>query len=224
MNEQQSTISENAGQPLALAEPTPDQNHPVPGAPPPGETIDARAGSLLSKLNWDQQLQLIKWLETEPASTVCRLVADAPPKGFGLNTSETAIRRLRARMYSTDLVDRLTKNQDICERITEAVPKGDDIASVTLQILQHRVFEMVKGDRPPLILPQLVGALERLTSLQIKRERLQLDRERMAQHPPQRHQIAVQIMPGKPAEKTISVDPPVALPPNRPAATPEPQP
>jgi hypothetical protein len=193
-----------------------------PLAPPPASSFPAREGSLLSKLDPNQRLELFKWLEDRPISMVLGLVAAPPPAGFGIQTSESALRRVRAIVNSSVIVGRLTKAYDTCEYIATTVPAIEEIETVTLQVLQQKVFEAVKSDMPRPDLPELVTALERLNSIRNKRERLKLDQDRAAVQPPQRHQIAVQIMPAQQQEKVVSADSTLELPPATRALPPTP--
>ena len=165
-----------------------------------------RADSFLNKLSDDQLAKVLALFEDEPNLVVVHHHVTSPaPEGLGLQVDLSTLRRLRAHIAATHSHARTT---EILDTLLEMENNGDlsqsdRILSAINQLLHQKAFELVRTEPGSEELRDLLATIERLSALELKRQKIALDREKMLRHhqrasnpaPPRKHQVELKIFP-----------------------------
>ena len=147
-----------------------------------------RSDSFLHRLDRDQLTKVIEWLgEEEDIGIVYQNITAPAPEGLGLEVGLSTIRRLRAHVTATLANTRATEILDtIIDMESPGNPthsassgQSERIQSAINQLLHQKAFELVRTAPGAPELFELLAAIERLSALDLKRQKIALDREKM---------------------------------------------
>ncbi|HEV8541935.1 MAG TPA: hypothetical protein VGR78_06065 [Verrucomicrobiae bacterium] len=198
---------------------TSDTNPETPPASPPAvrsgqfaadrATRKARAGSFFGRLTEEQKLQLAIWFaENKTLIEIQRLAALPPPEGFGIQTHLTTLSRLRASNDALPAISRIGELLDSLDDI-EAATDLDQlgrIQRVISHLLHERAFYLASNKAESKSLARLLTSIERLSALEHKRQKIVLEREKLTNQSPRRHQVELNIV-RPPLASSESVNP-----------------
>ena len=176
-----------------------------------------RADSFLNKLTDAQLAKLLGWFEDEENIVVVYHHVTSPaPDGLGLQVSLPTLRRIRAHIVATHSNARTTEILDtISEMEADADPsQSNRIQGAINQLLHEKAFELIRTEPGAEELRDLLNTIQKLSALDLKRQKLALDREKMLRHaqrattppPARRHHVKLEVVPSTPA--TTSALPP----------------
>ncbi|HEX7861071.1 MAG TPA: hypothetical protein VF773_12130 [Verrucomicrobiae bacterium] len=153
-----------------------------------------RANSFFNSLDSDQCSKLINWfseLENNPTE-IWRRVQAPPPEGLGLKVSHMTIRRLRDAWRAEDLVTSTRSCLDVIIDLEEqtGLNQAARIQTAMNQMLSETAFEMMRTQPASPLLPELLSNIQKLTDLDLKRQKLQLEREKLLAAHTQRYTSA----------------------------------
>ena len=189
----------NPGPPL----PFPALSQPAPVQPPansgPASQLDPqrafdlesinrkqRADSFYRKLSPDQQRTLLQWLEDiDDLSEILDRVTAPPPEGFGLAVHYTSLQRFRSFIRSLNWT---AANQEILDTIRDMEANGDVTQSVRIekainQLLLRKAFELAETEPGSDMVPRILTAINKLSTLELKRQRLILNHFKITHAP-----------------------------------------
>src|SRR5687768_13572263 len=172
-----------------------------------------RSNSFMQKLSHEQIAKIIEWFQDEEDVGIVHHNITAPaPEGLGLDVSITSVRRLRAHVTATLANTRTTEILDtIIDMEADAdlaqSTQAERIQSAINQLLHQKAFELARTAPGAPELFEILAAIERLSALDLKRQKIALDREKMlrrdqrASQPPftQEHKVELKILPATPA-------------------------
>src|SRR5687768_1628387 len=172
-----------------------------------------RSDSFMQKLSHEQIAKIIEWFQDEEdIGTVHHNITAPAPEGLGLDVSITSVRRLRAHVTATLANTRTTEILDtIIDMEADAdlaqSTQSERIQSAINRLLHQKAFELARTAPGAPELLELIAAIERLSALDLKRQKIALDREKMlrrdqrASQPPftQEHKVELKILPASPA-------------------------
>lgn len=236
-NQNYVTIVTDNPAPLPATAPQPATPDSTPGAAP---SFDAqslrrklRASSFFHKLSDTQQRTLLEWLEEiSDLAEIQKRIAAPPPDGFGLDVQYTTLKRLRSLDRSLQFTE---ANEEILDTIHDMETSSDFSQSTRIQkaihqMLLQKAFEIAETEPDSPSLPRLLACIEKLSTLDLKREKLLLARRSHSSHSSpsiSRHHVELTIAPASPAIRkiaTVQIDPPAKQLPAPPATTKKPKP
>ena len=169
-----------------------------------------RADSFLNKLTDSQLAQVLEWFEDEHNIAVVHYHITSPaPKGLGLQVDLSTLRRLRAHITATHSNARTTEILDTLLDMETAgdLSQSERIQSAINQLLHQKAFELVRTEPGSVELRDILHTIERLSALDLKRQKIELEREKLifrtqqSSTPPRarQHKIELKIVPSTPA-------------------------
>ena len=175
-----------------------------------------RSNSFMQKLSHEQIAKIIEWFQDEEdVGTVHHNITAPAPEGLGLDVSITSVRRLRAHVTASSAKARTTEILDtIIDMEADAdltqSTQSERIQSAINQLLHQKAFELARTAPGAPELFELLAAIERLSALDLKRQKIALDREKMlrrdqrASKPPftQEHKVELKVVPATPNHST----------------------
>jgi hypothetical protein len=160
--------------------------------------LQFRAGSFLGQLTYDQRTQLFKWLLEYSVPDVLRLVAAAPPNGFGIQTHKTTLRRIKGIIRSHEANVSYENSSASAELLTETIRDNrPQFAPLISELLLQKAFDAASDTRQTHELKDLISSAIKLRELDLKVQRLQLLRERT----PRRTRVQIKTSPSLPDAK-----------------------
>ena len=168
-----------------------------------------RSDSFLHTLTDEQIAKVLGWFQDEEdIAIVHHYITAAPPEGLGLEISTTSVRRLRAHITATQANHRATEILDtIIDMEADAdlaeSTRSERIQSAINQLLHQKAFELARTAPGAPELFEILAVIERLSALDLKRQKIALDRENMlrrnqrASRPPfmREHKVELKIVP-----------------------------
>ncbi len=202
----------------SISPPAPFQTPTVPSAPPAPdrflqikiESLKAkqRADSFFNSLDPNQAYKLTKWiLEIDSLAEVLRQVTPPPPDGLGLDVSYSTLQRLRDAWRAEDLCTATRSVFDIIIDMEEQTDLNQTarIQGVMNHLLHETTFQYMRREPASPLLPELLAHIQKLTDLDLRRQKLQLEREKLlrknpansqpAQYHSQYHKVDLNIIP-----------------------------
>jgi len=207
-----------------------------------------RADSFLRSLNPEQSRQVYKWIrELESIDDVHDRITAPPPEGLGLKVSVITLRRLRSYWHACDEVSFTENMLDIITdmEVDSELKQPARIQNAICHLLQQKAFDLARTYPGSDVMKDVLTGIEKLTTLDLKRQKLQLERERILRKtttpaiPPsapathqqiQHHRVDLNIVPPNPINSRqplrepaiiVSVDP---EPTHKPQQLPSPKP
>jgi hypothetical protein len=170
-----------------------------------------RADSFLNKLTDAQLARVLALFEDEPNLVIVYHHVTSPaPEGLGLRVSLPTLRRIRAHICATHSIARTTEILDtISEMEADADPsQSTRIQGAINQFLHQKAFELARTEPGSPELFELLATVEKLSALDLKRQKIALDREKMlrrahqASNPqPRKHQVELKMVPSTPVHE-----------------------
>ena len=176
-----------------------------------------RSDSFLNRLTRDQLTKVLEWFDDDhDIVEVHHHITSPEPEGLGLQVDLSTLRRCRAYITATQSNCRATEILDTLLDMESAgdQSQSDRILSAINQLLHQKAFELARTAPGSDELRDLLATIERLSALDLKRQALALDREKMLQRAhlasnpplPRQHQVQLTITP------TPAPSQPTALP------------
>jgi hypothetical protein len=135
--------------------------------------------SALANLTPAQQEQLYEWLELYPAKQVLEMVAGEPPKGFGIVTHLTTLRRFHARARA--LFHKHLKQDAASYALEEQSAPASSGDTLTMNALRHAALELsTVHQTSPTHFNAVSRWLLRLKEAEQRQEELALTKQRLA--------------------------------------------
>ena len=174
-----------------------------------------RSDSFLHRLDQTQLTKVIEWLEEgEDIGIVYHNITAPAPEGLGLEVGISTLRRLRAHVTAsratcraTEILDTIIDMENGDASQSTLSTHSERIQSAINLLLHQKAFELARTAPGAPELFELLAAIERLSALDLKRQKIALDREKMlrrdqrASQPPftQEHKVELEILPASPA-------------------------
>jgi hypothetical protein len=160
------------------------------------EDLHIRAGSLLARLTVDQRTQLFKWLLDFSVADVLNFVAAPPPRGFGIQTHKTTLRRIKGMIRSHSSSAAFETSSATAELLTETIQENrPQFAPLISELLLQKAFDQAADASRNHDLKDLVNSAIKLRELELKVQRLQLLRERQRAQTNRRPRIRIDTAP-----------------------------
>jgi hypothetical protein len=166
-----------------------------------------RADSFLNKLTDPQLAKLLAWFEDEENLVVVYHHVTSPaPDGLGLQVSLPTLRRIRAHIVATHSNSRTTEILDTISEMDADPSESTRIQGAINQLLHEKAFELIRTEPGGDELRDLLATIEKLSALDLKRQKLALDREKMLRRarqaatppPARRHHVKLEVVPSTP--------------------------
>ena len=174
-----------------------------------------RCDTFLSSLTDDQSLQLMDWMYTlENLSDVHRRVTAPPPEGFGVKVHLTTLRRLRDQFRAEDIARSAESMIDVITDLEKETDLNQSarVQTVINHLLHEKAFELSRTHPGSVVLKDVLTSIQKLSELDYKRQKLQLERERLLRHntspaPTQHHRVDLNIVPSNrnPAVESVVI-------------------
>ncbi len=137
----------------------------------------------LGLLTAEQKEIVARWLEEGKS---LRVAADdigkAPPDGFGIPVSHSAVQRFKADLKKEKLREEMAEQEAMAMELLQAANHGTvDFRSATVQVLQRKVFSAAaeaKGDAACEMLRKLVEMEQRQQRIELANKNFQLSQAR----------------------------------------------
>lgn len=140
-----------------------------------------RADSFFHQLTLEQRQRLLKWFgENDSLWTIHKKIAASPPEGFGLDVHVNSLQRLRAWLRAQIAAGHHREALDTIHDLE----KGTDFSQTTRiqqainQLLHQRAFELARNDPDSREIRAVLASIEKLSALELKRQKLLLDHQR----------------------------------------------
>ena len=205
---------------------------PAPGSPPSSDPFlklkieslkeKQRSDSFFNSLPPEQQLKVMNWIDSiDNLVDVWSRVTKPAPEGLGLKVNLQTLRRLRDAWRAQDLTELATSSLDVVIDLEEQTgfTHAARFQTAMNQMLSERAFDLMRTQPRSELLPELIGNIQKLTELELKRQKLQLQREKLlvkptspapnsTEHPVQHHRVGLNIVPqnGLPRRETVVID------------------
>lgn len=165
-----------------------------------------RADSFLRSLTREQSRQVYKWIsELDDINEVHSRITAPPPDGLGLTVSTITLRRLRSYWqalaetdFTRDMLDTIT-DMELDSELTQPAR----IQNAICHLLQGKAFDLARTVPGSPVMKDLLAGIEKLSMLDLKRQKLLLERERLLRPAPaparteQHHRVDLNIVPPK---------------------------
>ena len=144
-----------------------------------------RSDSFMQKLTHEQIAKIIEWFhDEEDIGTVHQNITSPAPEGLGLDVSIASVRRVRAHVTATLSNTRTTEILDTLLDMEAAgdlaqSTQSDRIQSAINRLLHQKAFELARTAPGAPEFCELLAAIERLSALDLKRQKIALDREKL---------------------------------------------
>jgi hypothetical protein len=165
-----------------------------------------RADSFLRSLTPEQARQVYTWVrELDSINEVQSRITAPPPEGLGLTVSTITLRRLRALWQAQDEINFTQNMLDIITdmEVESELKQPARIQNAICHLLQEKAFDLAIRMPGSEVLKDVLSGIEKLTTLDLKRQKLQLERERLLRRsatpapapPTQHHRVDLNIVP-----------------------------
>jgi hypothetical protein len=178
-----------------------------------------RTDSFLHRLDEAQLNKVLSWLdEEEDIGVVYHHITAPAPEGLGLEVGLSTVRRLRAQVTATHANYRATEILDTIIDMeaasdptqSTAAAQSERIQSAIFQLLHQKAFELVRTEPGSIELRDILNTIEKLSALDLKRQKIALDREKMLRHHqrasasplPRRHHVELKVVPASEPAQT----------------------
>jgi hypothetical protein len=177
-----------------------------------------RADAFFKKLTDDQQDTFLQWLnEMDDIGALHRRVNAPPPEGLGVLVSLSTIRRFRIRYRALNLI---VRTEEMLDEITDLEMNADLNQTARIQkainhFLHESAYNLSQTHPESETLKTVLASIEKLSSLDFKKQKIQLEREKLASqfNSPKHHRVDLNIMPVRPAQQhNPAVNPPDSEP------------
>ena len=145
-----------------------------------------RADSFLRSLNPEQSRQVYKWIhELDSINDVHARITALPPEGLGLTVSVITLRRLRSYWQACDEINFTENMLDIITdmEVDSELKQPARIQNAICHLLQQKAFDLARTVPGSEVMKDVLTGIEKLTTLDLKRQKLQLERERLLRKP-----------------------------------------
>lgn len=175
----------------------PNQAAPPPHPPTPPQPIDPatqwrvdfikrqqRASAFFNQLTPDQQVTLCEWFAKLSVPEIQKRIAAPAPEGWAIQISQTVLRRTRALCYSATIN---ANTEEMLDMFHDMLP-FTDLTNLTgvqrglSQILHQEAAQLIQRDPKSKDLKTVLANIQRLASLEFKRQQLALQREKLRYH------------------------------------------
>jgi hypothetical protein len=140
-----------------------------------------RADAFFHQLTPDQQRTICDWFGKLSVPEIQQRIAAAAPDGWGLQISQTVLRRTRALYYAStanaateEMLDAVTDMQPFT-RLTNFVGIQDAIAL----FLHQEAVHIAQRDPKSESLKDILANIQKLSALEFKRQQLEFQREKL---------------------------------------------
>ena len=145
-----------------------------------------RAHSFINSLTPEQARQVHTWIhECESIHDAHARITAPPPEGLGLTVSPITLRRLRNHWraldevhFTSDMLDIIT-DMEVDSELTQPAR----IQNAICHLLQEKAFDLARTVPGSDVMKDVLSSIEKLTTLDLKRQKLQLERERLLRRP-----------------------------------------
>lgn len=183
-----------------------------------------RANSFLRSLSQEQSRQVYTWIfEFDDINEAHSRITAPPPEGLGLPVSTSTLRRLRSFWQA---LANITLTEEMLDTITDMeldseLTQPARIQNAICHLLHEKAFDLARTVPGSPVMKDLLTGIEKLSTLDLKRQKLLLERERLSRPvaplaPPQHHRVDLNIVQPK-------RDPAITVP-SHPEPTPNPPP
>ena len=164
-----------------------------------------RAHSFINSITPEQARQVHTIIqECEHIHDAHARITAPPPEGLGLTVSAITLRRLRNHWraldevhFTRDMLDIIT-DMEVDSELTQPAR----IQNAICHFLHEKAFDLARTVPGSEVMKELISNIEKLTTLDLKRQKLQLERDRILQRPPrtipastQHHRVDLNIVP-----------------------------
>lgn len=180
-----------------------------------------RADSFFNSLSDDESNKLIAWLnDIDCLFDIRTRIVAPPPEGLGRNVSLSSLRRLRANLRAVCVINRTEEMLDNISDLEAAsdVTQTSRVQNAIRHLLHQKAYELAMTHPGSEILKDVLASIEKLTTLELKRQKLQLERERLLRctntaatpMPTQHHRVDLNIVqPNQaPQREPVQINPP----------------
>ena len=166
---------------------------PAP-APPPPEPADSatvwrvafikrkqRATAFFNQLERTQQTTLRQWFDELSVPEIQKRIIAPPPEGWGLQISQTVLRRTRA-LYCCGLNDATAEEMHDLLKDMQSFTDLTNLAGAQrgiAQFLHQEAVFLARRDAKSKDLQTVLANIQRLAALEFKRQQLELQREKL---------------------------------------------
>ncbi|HEX7861542.1 MAG TPA: hypothetical protein VF773_14500 [Verrucomicrobiae bacterium] len=142
-----------------------------------------RADSFFNSLTPEQAIKFIDWIRNheDDVNEIWRRVKAPAPEGLGLDVSHFTIRRLRDAWRAENLLTMAHSTRDVVIDFQEQTDPAHAarIQTTMNQMLSETAFELMRTQPASPLLKELLANIQKLTDLDLKRQKLQLEREKL---------------------------------------------
>jgi hypothetical protein len=175
----------------------------------------ARADSLTSQISKEQHYLLFDWILHYPIPEVVEKVAAPPPEGFGLKAHPTTLQRLRSHYYAMGVGGESEEVRDFIASLEEKADLSQfpRVQTTISHLLHLKAIELARNEPDSKDLFRLIASIDKLSTLEHRRQKFQMQRERLrhlhdASHSPRLHRVDLKIVRPEPSAPPPTPHPP----------------